>query len=222
MHDWMTNTRFMLLWVLGGIATLLSTLFFALAITCAVLLLVAIVAALAQREVQDGAALLVLLLDVVLIGGVSGFIAGNLQKGLLREKTGDDFAGWLTMSTVGGALGAAVTGLILAAQLAPLVWQQRVPTPEQVSLYLMALVVLPAGFLGVAQAVVLVRYVRGAWTWVLANMAGGAGFVSLLLSGWVITSGSPLLAMLILLLISSTPAIVSGFAMLWVLRFSRR
>lgn len=221
MQDLMTSTRFLLLWVMSGIAACLSTLFFAVSISCGLLVMVAIAASILQRDVGNNTMLLLLVADLALIGSISGFIVGNLQKGILQQKSRESFDGWLIVSTIGGAVGAVVTFFILSSQIAPFLIEQRIPTPDQITVYMMELMVIPAGVMGVAQAMVLVRYVKGAWAWVLANMVGGVVFVTLLLSGWFMASGSPIIGLVILLGISATPAIVSGFAMLWLLQFSR-
>lgn len=222
MQELITGTRFMVLWVLGGIAALLSTLFFAVSISCGLVVIVAIAASILQRDFGEGATLIILSIDLLLIGAVSGFVVGNLQKGVLQQKSRETFDGWVIASIVGGAFGAVITFWLLSSQIMPLIIEQRIPTTEQLTLYLLELIVIPAGVMGVAQAAVLVRYVSGAWTWALANLVGGVVFVTLLLSGWFVTGGSPLLAGLILLGISGAPAIVSGFAMLWLLRFNRQ
>jgi hypothetical protein len=73
-----------------------------------------------------------------------------------------------------------------------------------------------------AKCFVLWRHVRGAWTWVLANLVAGLVLFSLIAAGAFTWATTPLLTIAVVVGLAVAPAIVTGFAMVWLINMNWR
>lgn len=219
MRNLLTGTRFMALWIAGSIIVVMV-----MAIVSVLLLLLFSAIATAIWANQQRAPGLVdgLVFTLVLcslIGGWFGVSAGNLQKFLLRQKSGESFHGWVWASIAGAVLGINAMVFIVGAQLLPEIGSSMTIRNAKLIFLMMQVAIIPLAIMSIAQLPILWRYVRGAWTWVLANVVAGIVLISLLLAGSSsITSGwgTPAGVFLLLAMIAS-PGIVTGFAAVWLL-----
>lgn len=218
MRDAWTNTRFMALWVAGSVLVLIVV-----SIIAALLLLLfgflATVIWINQERLPgliDGLLFAVTLCS--LIGVWWGLLAGNLQKWLLRQQSGESFHGWALATVIGAVLGVTIMAFVVGAQVLPKIGSPAISNATIIFLT-MQIMVIPLAIMSIAQLPILWRYVRGAWTWVLAHVVAGVVLVSLFLAGTSSGAtgvGTPAAAFLLLVMLAA-PGIVTGFAMVWLL-----
>lgn len=222
MHSFMSNTRFILLWILAMVVALFAT-----AITGIVLMFggsLAIAYMSTHQAVLSRlpAPTLITLIVFSVWGLWVGIIFGSIQKNLLRALTHAPWRGWLLASIGGMISGMLVLALLISGQATHMVMTLTLPNVNSLFWFGLQIAVIPLGCLGLVQSIVLGQYVRGAWTWTLANIVAGLVALSLILFGafsWAVT---PLMIIAVLLGVSAAPGIVTGFTLLWLLNFNRR
>jgi hypothetical protein len=174
------NTHFLLRWVLSGylawlIGGVLSVAagfigFFAAMILSGVL--------------QTGVPSIAYWVVAVFVGMSTGYAIGTLQQWLIRHLLHWEVDHWTRWSTIGGAAaGLAVYGLLTLSDrmlqdsgtlmVYPSEWHQ----PIWNIVTLLPLMVF-VGLVALFQWRILRQYVRAAWLWVLANVAGGWMFTA--------------------------------------------
>jgi hypothetical protein len=213
----LTSVRFMVLWILGNMAALYATLFVGVLAIIASVIIVAIAALTPSVPTATVAAVLVLA-AFAFIGAMMGLITGSIQKGVLRQRYRARFDGWVLASVIGGALGMLITAIIIGEPIRQSIANLTLPKREAFIFYGALPAVVPLAGLGALQTVVLLRYAKAAWLWLLANVVSGLVLFALLLS---LTSGG-LVLWVLLIGVSAAPAIVTGFALLWLLTFNAR
>lgn len=214
----LTSMRFMLLWIPGSLLAMGITL-----VTAFLTLLFGAII-LGYYYLTGGNTLnpvthLIALGAFAFIGAVMGLTTGSIQQALMRQKFRGEFRGWRLVSTMSGALGLLLSALALGVPLRHALATLTLPDKGMFLVYGAVPVILPLTCLGIAQWFVLQRYVYGAWAWILANVVAGIVFFSLMvamISGGVVAM--PILAFAVV----ASPAIVTGFAMLWLLQFNAR
>ncbi|MCU0512192.1 MAG: hypothetical protein MUE40_06435 [Anaerolineae bacterium] len=214
----MTGMRFMLLWLAGSLITI------GVAILTAglMLALVSIVVSISLLTGGTGTAPLVqasVLLAFAVTGAVIGLSDGSLQQAVLRQKYQAQFRGWRWLSVIGGSAGMLLAALALNLPLTRMLVTLRLPAAPELLFYGIMPVLLPMVGMSIARWFVLRRYVVGAWTWVLANIVAGLVLYSLIIS---FATGGLLLTLLPGLFVLVSPAIVTGFALLWLFQFNAR
>ena len=220
MRNVLTSMRFMLFWVLGSIIALYGSIVLALIILFASSLIAAFIFMITKSELTLVAAMIFTAIVYSIIGLVMGLIIGSIQKNLLRQKTDATWNGWMIASAIGGLLGMNITGFTVGQQLARLVTTLTIPPKEVMIVLGLQLLLIPLAALGLCQMAILWRYVRGAWTWVLANVVGGLVLFSLAVANAAGAIFAPLSTIIIVLLLSAAPGIITGFAMLWLIHFN--
>lgn len=222
MRNVLTSMRFMLLWILGSVAALYTTIVTSLIIGFGSTLIATFIWTTGRREPGAIEMLIFSVIVYSLIGLAAGSIIGSIQKGLLRQKSGDSWRGWIIASVIGGVLAMNVTGFLIGRQIGALISTLTLPPKEVLLLIALQLLIIPPACLSLCQSAVLSQYVRGAWVWVLANVV--AGVVLFSLAATAIGGGvlSALTIVGLVLLLSAAPGIVTGFAMLWLILFNRK
>jgi hypothetical protein len=221
MRDAFNNFGFMLQWIAGAAFALFATIVSMIVIFFGGAMLLLFV--LQQPEnLSPTAAIVYSIVNYSLMGLAFGLIYGLVQKGLLRSKTNEPWRGWLIASAIGGVLGVDITLMIIATQIAQyLQWMVLPPTDVLIWVGLQA-ATIPFGILALAQCFVLWKYVHGAWTWVLANLVAGLVLFSLIAAGAFTWATSPLWMVAIVIGLALAPAIVTGFAMVWLINMNWR
>jgi hypothetical protein len=217
MYKVMTSVRFMVLWLAGGLVTLVLAAI-AAAFSLLGLSLTTGIAYMVGGYSLRYVLLALALLFMTLFGLVAGFVAGALQKSTMRQKYDAQFRWWRTLSALGGGLGMFLTGIALNVPLQRILLTWTLPSKNIILFYGALPVVLPLAVMGLLQWFVLQRYVHGAWTWILANGVGGLVLYSLLVST-VLTGGITLPLLLVAVV---APWIISGFTMIWLFQFNSR
>ena len=212
-----SNLRFMLMWVVGGVFALYSSLLAAIIIFIGGGVLAFVIWS-GYDQLPDTPSVIIYSFAVYsLIGLAFGLIIGSIQKPLLRQKTDEFWQGWRIASIIGGILGVDILAALLVQQTGFFFNIRTLPPAELLWVMALQVLVIPLALLSFCQMFVLARYVRGAWTWVLAHVVAGIVLFSLLMTGIVASSGAFLLGLLLLLAVSTAPMIVTGFAMIWLL-----
>jgi hypothetical protein len=212
----MTGLRFIVLWVIGGMVTLVVTLmaaFFALVVLSIILGFFYVSG--------SNTASLVMQLTVIgafgVVGAVMGFASGSVQKSVMSQKYDAEFRGWRRLSTFGGAVGLMLSALALSVPIKKMLLTLTLPDPRVLLFYGVLPIIIPLLCMGIAQWFVLSRYVAGAWAWILANVVAALVLYSLLMG--LFTSGTAILIVPVLLAVAA-PTIVTGFALLWLFQFN--
>jgi hypothetical protein len=216
MRNVLTSMRFMMFWVLGSVIALYGT----IVLTFIILFPLSVVVAFIIPQLTTFAGIVVIAVVWSLIGLLLGLIVGSVQKSLLQQKTDESWQGWIIASALGGIIGLNITGFTVGRQIMMLIATLTIPSKEAVFVLALQLLLIPLATLGICQASILMRYVNGAWAWVLANVVGGIVVVSL---GVATATGAiiaPFSVLIIVLALSAAPGIVTGFAMLWLLNFN--
>lgn len=222
MRNIMTNMRFMLLWIPGTIVALFATAIVGLIVLMGGGIAVAFVWGKEVELAPPVISLLVILLIFSVVGFFLGLIFGSIQKSLLRSRTRDPWRGWTIASIIGGIIGVDVTILLIGGQMAQSFLFLTLPPTETLFWLGFQVSVIPLGCLALAQMVVLWQHVRGAWTWVLANITAGIVLFSLIAFGAVSWAVTPFMSILAVAAIMAAPGIVTGFAMLWLINLNWR
>jgi len=222
MRDFMSNMRFMMLWILGMLVAL-----FAAGVVSTIILLLGSVTAVAiwGEEVataNPASAFLFIVIFLSTIGLMAGWIFGSIQKMLLRSRTNEPWRGWIFASIIGGIIGIDVTVTLLMLQASQYIIWLVIPPPETLFWVGLQVAIIPIGCLSLAQMVVLWRHVYGAWTWVLANIVAGLAIFSLIVAGAASWAVTPLWSLFLGIVIVGTPGIVTGFAMVWLIQTNWR
>lgn len=222
MRNFMSHTRFMLLWGLGSIASLFS------AIIVGVLLFLTL-GFFITAYLGDGIANLTTPLTIGIVSmwfgsiGLSmGLVFGSIQKAILRMHTRAPWRGWLLSSAIGGLVGAVATVLILASQIIGHFLMQVIPAPDTLLLWGFQFILIFFGSLGLCQTFALRQYSQGAWVWIIANLVAGVVLYCLIAFGALSLVATPPLAILVGFLIASAPGIVTGFALVWLMNSNWR
>lgn len=219
MRNVMSSFRFILLWIPATIFALVASL-----ISFGTVLFGGSLVAMfiwGQNDGVSGDGILIFMLILFsLMGLAMGLLYGNAQKALLRQKTDEPWRGWTIASVIGGIIGLDLTIMLVGRQVAEYLMWFVMPPPEMLFLLSIQITTIPFACIAFAQMFVLGRHVRGAWTWVLANIVGGLVLFSLLATGIFAMATTPLLSIAALLAIGAAPGIVTGFAMIWLLNFN--
>jgi hypothetical protein len=219
MQKVMSSFRFILLWIPATIFALIASL-----ISFATILFGGSIVAIyiwGQEEVISGNGILIFMLVLYSMMGVAmGLLYGSLQKALLRQKTDEPWRGWTTASVIGGIFGINLTIILVGRQVAEYLLWFVMPPPEMLFLLGIQVTTIPFACISFAQMFILGQHVRGAWTWVLANIVAGLVLFSLIAAGIFSIGTSPLLSIAALLALSAAPSIVTGFAMIFLLNFN--
>lgn len=224
MRDMMTSMRFMMLWVMGGAFALLTVLIVAVLLTLLFSSIATVIWAKREMSPTFPEVLLLLVALLSLIGAWMGTIISSLQKALMRQKSGEGYRGWVFVSIIGAIIGVNAAVFVLSLQAAPYINNLQMPPRPILFALATQMVVIPLAMMSFAQMFVLNESVRGAWTWVLANMVAGLVFVTLVLSGITFGVNTTMVGVSAvgLLLTLFAPGIVTGFAMLWLIVNNRR
>lgn len=222
MRDILSNFGFLLQWMMGAAFALFATLVSIVVIFLGGSFILMFLSHQHPENISPMNALIYSSVIYSLMGLTMGLIYGSVQKGLLRQKTHEPWRGWLIASAIGGLLGVDVTMLILAGQLVPYLHLMILPPPDALIWIGLQLATIPFGVLALAQCFVLWRHVRGAWTWVLANLVAGLVLFSLIAAGAFTWATTPLLTIAVVVGLAVAPAIVTGFAMVWLINMNWR
>jgi hypothetical protein len=220
MRNVLTSMRFMLFWILGSVLALYGTVVLTIIILFASSLVAAFIFMITQQELTVFAAVLFTAVVWSVIGLLLGLIIGSVQKSLLQQKTEESWQGWIIASALGGIIGLNITGFTVGRQIMTLIATLTIPPKEAILLLGLQLLLIPLATIGICQASILMRYVNGAWAWVLANVVGGIVVVSLGVATATGAIVAPFSVLIIVLALSAAPGIVTGFAMLWLLNFN--
>jgi hypothetical protein len=220
MRNVLTSMRFMMFWILGSVLALYGTVVLTIIILFASSLVAAFIFMITQQELTVFAAVLFTAVVWSIIGLLLGLIIGSVQKSLLQQKTEESWQGWIIASALGGIIGLNITGFTVGRQIMTLIATLTIPPKEAVLLLGLQLLLIPLATIGICQASILMRYVNGAWAWVLANVVGGIVVVSLGVATATGAIVAPFSVLIIVLALSAAPGIVTGFAMLWLLNFN--
>jgi hypothetical protein len=220
MRNVLTSMRFMLFWILGSVLALYGTVVLTIIILFASSLVAAFIFMITQQELTVFAAVLFTAVVWSIIGLLLGLIIGSVQKSLLQQKTEESWQGWIIASALGGIIGLNITGFTVGRQIMTLIATLTIPPKEAILLLGLQLLLIPLATIGICQASILMRYVNGAWAWVLANVVGGIVVVSLGVATATGAIVAPFSVLIIVLALSAAPGIVTGFAMLWLLNFN--
>lgn len=217
MRNLMTNFRFVILWSLGSVVAII------MALIAGFLILslggMTLTAIFGEEAALQPVAILWIFLIVLFssIGLSAGLIIGWIQKSVLRMRTREPWRGWLIASAIGGAIGFNAVVFILAFQGYGYVMWMVMPSIETLLWFGFQGLVIFYGSLGICQAFALSHYVRGSWTWVMANIVAAIVLFSLLSVGIISSVATPLFSILLLLAVCGTPGIVTGFSMVWLM-----
>jgi|GEM_PF-2720032 len=222
MYQVLTSLRFILLWVLGislsGLAAAIG----------AVLLLPLTVPLVLKVLILPWAGLLT---AAAVVAVLLALLVGNVQGWLLRQKFRGEFRGWLIVSLIGafvGTLAAGVMAGMLAEEVGVLVekltrlQRPNLPDLRLIAAYAALIGGLPGIGLSLGQSLVMGRYTRAAWLWVLAHIVSPLTVYALLLAGLTSGVGFITLSIPVLLLVLAAPGIVTGFTALFLLTLIRR
>jgi hypothetical protein len=220
MRNMLTSMRFMLFWVLGSVIALYGIVILSLIILFASSLIAAFLFMTTHEELTSTGALIFTIIVYSIIGLVAGLIVGSVQKSLLQQKTDEAWNGWMSATAIGSVVGLNITGFIVGRQIMALIASLTIP-PKGILLMLgLQLLLIPLAFIGIFQSGILMRYVNGAWAWVLANVVGGIVFVSLAVATVTGAIVAPFSVIITVLMLSAAPGIVTGFAILWLINFN--
>ncbi|MDQ7027958.1 MAG: hypothetical protein Q9P44_20650 [Anaerolineae bacterium] len=220
MNNVLSSMRFMLMWVFGSVIAFYGIAILALIILFASSMVAAFLFMTTQQELTVTGAIIFTVIVYSLIGLFSGLIVGSVQKSLLQQKTEESFKGWIVASALGGIIGLNITGFTVGQQIMNLISNLKIPPQETVMMLGLQLLLIPLAAIGICQASILMRYVKGAWVWVLANVVGGVVVISLSIATATGTLIAPFSIIFIVIALSAAPGIVTGFAMLWLLNFN--
>jgi hypothetical protein len=220
MRNVLTSMRFMVFWILGSVIALYGTVVLTIVVLFASSLVAAFIFMITQQELTFLAALIFTAVVWSLIGLLMGLIVGSVQKSLLQQKTEESWQGWIIASALGGIIGLNITGFTVGRQIMTLIATLTIPPKEAIIVLALQLLLIPLATLGICQAGILMRYVHGAWTWVLANVVGGIVVVSLGIATATGAIVAPFSVIITVLALSAAPGIVTGFAMLWLINFN--
>ena len=220
MRNVLTSMRFMLFWILGSVLALYGTVVLTIIILFASSLVAAFIFMITQQELTVFAAVLFTAVVWSIIGLLLGLIVGSVQKSLLQQKTEESWQGWIIASALGGIIGLNITGFTVGRQIMTLIATLTIPPKEAILLLGLQLLLIPLATIGICQASILMRYVNGAWAWVLANVVSGIVVVSLGIATATGAIVAPFSVLITMLALSAAPGIVTGFAMLWLINFN--
>lgn len=220
MRNVLTSMRFMLLWILGSVIALYGTALLSIIVLFVSSLVAAFIFMMTQQELTLIVAMVFTAVVYSIIGLIVGLIIGNMQKTLLRQKTDEFWQGWVTASIFGGIIGLNITGFTVGKQVMTMITSLTIPPQETIFILGLQLLVIPLTILGICQTFILMRYVHGAWVWVLANVVGGIVVFSLGIATATGVMIAPFSIIVIILALSFVPGIISGFAMVWLLLFN--
>jgi hypothetical protein len=222
MRDAFNNFGFMLQWIAGAAFALFATIVSFIVIFFGGALILMLIFQQGPETVSPTVMIAYSIFSYSLMGLAFGLIYGTVQKGLLRSKTDEPWRGWLLASAVGGVLGVDITLMIIATQIAQYLQWMVLPPPDALFWIGLQAATIPFGILALAQCIVLWKYVYGAWTWVLANLVAGLVLFSLIAAGVLTWATSPLWMVAIVIGLALAPAIVTGFAMVWLINMNWR
>lgn len=220
MRNVLTSMRFMIFWILGSVIALYGILVLAIIVLFASSLLAAFIFMMTQQELTLIGVIIFTMMVYSLIGLIMGLIIGSVQKSLLQQKTDKLWQGWVIASAFGGFIGLNITGFTVGQQIMKIITSLTLPPQETILILGLQLLVIPLAILGICQVSILMRYVHGAWVWVLANVVGGVIVFSL---GVATATGiviMPFSALITVLALSVAPGITTGFAMVWLIHFN--
>lgn len=214
----MTGIRFIVLWIIGSIAAMLATL------TAAFFAVIVLSIALGFFYITGGNTASPLMHGLVIaafgvVGAVMGLTLGSIQKSVMTQKYGAELRWWRRLSTLSGAVGMTLTAFALSVPIKKTLLTLTLPDPRVFLFYGILPILIPMVCLSIAQWFVLNRYVYGAWAWILANAVAAVVFYSLLMG---IYASGMILTVIPVLLVATAPAIVTGFALLWLFQFNAR
>jgi hypothetical protein len=214
----LTSVRFMLLWVLGSLAGLLVTAVGTLIVTVIVSIALGFFY-LSNSNPASPAMQGIVMVGFTCIGALLGLVWGSLQKFVTCQKYQVQFRWWRRLSTLGGGIGMGLSAIALSVPIKMMLLNMRLPDYRIFLFYGILPILIPLMCIGIAQFFVLNRYVHGAWAWILANVVGGLVVYALLFG--LVTSGIAVLVIPVLFALAA-PAIVTGFAMLFLFQFNAR
>jgi hypothetical protein len=222
MRGFFSNFSFMLQWILAAVFALFASLVAFVVIFLGGSFVLMLITHQHPENISPMTAMIYSFVVYSIMGIVFGLIYGSVQKSLLRQKTDEPWRGWLIASMVGGTIGLDITMLLVAGQLIPYLQSLLLPPPDMLVWIGLIVSTIPFAVLALAQTVVLWRHVHGAWTWVLANLVGGIVMFGLIAAGAFSWAVGPLWTMLLMLGLAAAPAVVTGFAMVWLINFNWR
>ncbi|MEM9951698.1 MAG: hypothetical protein AAF846_08870 [Chloroflexota bacterium] len=222
MRNFMSNTRFMLLWGLGSIASLFSAIVVGFLLFVVIGLIVSAIMGEGLANLTPVFAMLIVGIWFGGVGMVMGWTVGGIQKAILRMHTREPWRGWLVSSAIGGFVGVIGTFAILASQIAGHFLMQVLPTPDTILWWFFQFILIFFGSLGLCQMFALRQYSRGAWVWILANLVAGVVLYSLVAFGWLSFITTPPLAIVAGFLVAAAPGIVTGFVLVWLMNSNWR
>jgi len=220
MNNLLTSMRFMVMWIIGNVVSLYASLIMALIIGLLSTLIATFFWTTGRAEPGTMSALLFSLIVYSLIGTMVGLLVGSIQKSLLRQKTDEDWQGWIIASIMGAILAVNVTGFLVGRQLIALVSTLTLPAKEVLLLMAIQVFLIPFACISMFQTTILMRYVRGSWAWILGNSVAGIVMFSLIAASFGSGAIAALTMVGTLLLLSVVPGIITGFTMIWLIHFN--
>lgn len=203
----MSTVRFYILWSLTGLFMTVSVSLVSMISLLAVTFLPTRVYLVWKITPFD----LGLFVMTIFVSIISSWMIGGFQQKLLRSLTDDVWIGWVKASILGGILGGIVGYFLMAG-----VYQMYHFFLDEPPIMLM---ISGLGFsiLGsaCAQATLLRRDVEQSWLWVVAHIVATVVVMAIFnapLSNFMIS----------FLIIGFAPGMITGFVMVWLLRFNRR
>gem|GEM_PF-2018889 len=154
------------------------------------------------------------------VGGIVGFSVGLLQKSVIKRYFYFELHNWRRATVIGGMIAAPVMALSIHGVntvISDHYWELYQsglynPLNSMISMLPMVMYVM---VMSAIQIVILRRYVKHAWLWILANTVAGMMFSMLVSSSIDPDLGNWLLAAI-------AQGAVTGFAMLWLLHHFNR
>ena len=220
MRNVLTSMRFTLFWILGSAIALYGTVFLAIIALFVSSLVASFIFMITRQELSLIGLIIFTAVVYSIIGLIMGLIIGSVQKTLLRQKTDELWQGWIIASVLGGIIGLNITGFTVGKQIMTMITSLTIPPQEAIFVLALQLLVIPLAILGICQAFILMRYVHGVWVWVLANVVSGLVIFSMVIATTTGVMIAPFSILVTVLVLSATPGIVTGFAMVWLLNFN--
>ena len=211
MRNWLGYGQFVFLWVGLHLGTL---------ILATVSLLVLFVVLGIFGLMAQAFALPIVIIVLMLWGAVVGLLLANGQRYLLGRIWRVIHPAWFVVTAVGSGLGVLLTSLALITPLGYFLQTMSLPDTAVIWAYgALVFMLLPVA-VGTSQLLVVVRYVRGAWLWVLAHAVGGLAMYALFGSALRSTNIWEISWMVFASMVALP--IVTGFTSIWLWQFNRR
>ena len=219
MVEIMSSMRFMALWSLGSLLAIIAY----LAVMGVTALLFGIISSVLILLGLAPMVFPVALAGVCFIGLMTGLITGMIQQRIFHARYNIWLKHWRLASALGGLVGMMLMALLNTMTARQLVESLSLPNAQILMILGSLMIVVPLLCIGIAQSFVLARRVYHVWLWVLANFVAGMVAFVMVPAFAVQPNGTILISNIFMLLpIALAPGIVTGFVMLWLMRYQRR